>query len=430
MPLAIPVPAVRGRYGDRIDIFSTTISVSEIYTLLGHDPRSNKWKVLPEELRSTYEKLQRKTTKARRESTERYITHRIGPKSYCIGAFPAIAIGVSEPQEFKPAWPDDPDRENFGTLMFVATPENRRILLDGLGRVSAAMDLWLDSSQPEEIRRFAGSMSLPVTIFAGTKERGELTIEHLGQLFHDFNVLGVPVSKGQAIDLDHSDIYIGLVNSLADLPVFKNNGGIDHRATKLGVNSKNLAVKSALLKFARAAMEGPGAHVDHIRDQIDNPNLTPDTLWDAITSIEDFLNHLQASMGPHFTNHTYIHLSNPGWVALGLLYHDLYVVLSDKITEQARATYVDRLGKIDWSPSNPDFLEFLGTAKLGDDGTPVTDQSGKKEIGRFYGGQRAFYNLAAYLRYKLGLDKMLPQEITTAGSPENFAVLLGGQKAA
>src|SRR5262249_6892882 len=150
------------------------------------------------DLRKMYEYLQRATKKDRREGTASYIDERLSPDAITIGAFPAISIGMVRPGTFKPN-SDDPSSTDscIGTLHLELSDTNRRIILDGLARVTGALDL-IEAKSGES--RPGEWFSFPVTFYAPT--RTVMKLEQLGQLFHDFNFLQKPVNANQAIALD------------------------------------------------------------------------------------------------------------------------------------------------------------------------------------------------------------------------------------
>jgi hypothetical protein len=47
LSISIPVPAVQGYFGKRIATYTTQIQPLQIKRILGHDPRSKNWKLLP-----------------------------------------------------------------------------------------------------------------------------------------------------------------------------------------------------------------------------------------------------------------------------------------------------------------------------------------------------------------------------------------------
>jgi hypothetical protein len=359
-----------------------------------------------------YEYLQRKTSKSRKQGTERYIVERIGPQKLLLGAFPSIAIGTIKPQRFESYRSKDKSIEDAaGELKFDLSVANRRVLLDGLARVSGAMDL------VERAPETGDWFTFGVTIYAPSEKRGRLELYELGQLFHDFNFLAAPVSQNQAIALDRSNIYIVLTNEVGKLPVIVHHGGMEERAASLGKKSKGVVVQRVLLRFVRGACEGRYFQESN-RDVIDNPNLTQATYQIIKTRIEDFLSGIADRMGIRFGDRQSLHLSAPGWQALGLIFHDLEFRLQDRVTPLQRDEVLDRIAAIDWSRSNPDWIPSLGHPELDDAGQPVTDEEGRPKVSLGRGGRQTVWAIAEYVRGQTGMDAMLahlPPEEPPAG---------------
>ena len=60
---------------------------------------------------------------------------------------------------------------------------------------------------------------------------------------------------------------------------------------------------------------------------------------------------------------------------------------------------------MDWGLGNPDF-RFLGdSVEEKATGAKPRDAEGREMLNRFFGGQKAYYNLAAYIREKIGLKE-------------------------
>jgi hypothetical protein len=423
--LNIPIPAVKGNHGPRLTIYQTTVPVADIEALLGHDP-SGGWKKIPHEhVREIYEKVQRPKIESDRIKRGRtYVKDRIIPANGIagwIGAFPALAVVVQEPQTFKP---DSDLKANVGVLEFSASAGNVRILADGMGRVATLLSVANDRNETKELRDAVAAISVAVTIFAPASGTPPLRVEEMQQLFHDFNVLAAPVGKGMAIDLDHSDDYVRLVNELIVHPVFANHGGVDVRAQTIGKNSKAVATKISLVKFARAALEGPGSHVDHYTDTVDDPNLTNQTMHSHLRNVSWFLDKLTVAMGDRFYDKQSIHLTAPGWIALGLVFHNIFFDAGTKLDQTGRETMVKRVADIDWTTKNADWFKFYGQQPLDKaTGAPAIEADGRPVI-KGYGGGKAFYNISAYVRYKIGLDKLLDDDTLKAGDPVDMATIL------
>ena len=270
----IKIPCVQGGYSPHLLTYTTQIPPKALikqYYGLGYDPRSSNWKNLPPHLQEIYRTLQRPTTTERRESIEGYIEDRIGPQAGYIGGFPGISIAVQNPAEFRP-FNDSDELAPVGYLTFDLQSSNTRINIDGLGRVTGALDQ-IDKGNDAIVEAF----TLPVTFFVPTEEHGPLSIEEMGQLFHDFNFRVWTVRPQLAIALDQSDIYIRLTNKLAAAPVIAANGGMAQRVASLGQKNTELVAQTVLLRAVRGAMEGHDFQEANLTET-DNPNLTRATL--------------------------------------------------------------------------------------------------------------------------------------------------------
>jgi hypothetical protein len=405
----LKLPVTRCEANDKLAYYQTSVQVKDIvpYILGGQDPRSSNWARLAPVIQNLYLKLQRKTTKSRREEVERYITNRMAPNALWIGAFPPIVIGVPTPQEYKPH-EDQDNYESLGLLRLSNDLNYPNVVIDGLGRLSGLIEISLDKEADAALRDWAGKFRVPILLITGNNGH-TLTSEEMGQLFFDFNVLGTPVSKGHAIDLDVSDPYIIVSGKVGELKVVRRFGGMDDRATSIGKGV--WTTKSILLKSVRSAAEGPGAWVDHVRDSI--PNAWMDTearKTEVIDRFDIVLTALTEPYEPAERLPDYTLLRTPvWWTAIGLITHDLFrSYQGGEFTEEMRETFLRRLAKIDWSLGNPDF-GFLGASvadrdrKTGEMKPIPTDGQGRPVITRFHGGSKAYFNLAAFLRRKIGL---------------------------
>lgn len=404
----LKIPVTLCEANNRLAYYQTAVQVGDIvpYILGGNDPRSSNWSRLPAPVMRLYEKLQRKTVKSRREEMERYIIGRMSPKSLWIGAIPPIVIGVPPTQEFKPS-EDQDNYEGVGLLKLRNDLVRPNAVIDGLGRLTGLLEITQDADVDPDVREWASKFRVPLLLITGNGGH-TLTEQELGQLFFDFNVLGTPVSKGHAIDLDMSDPYIIVAGTVGGLKVIKTHGGMDDRASSIGRGM--WTTKPILLKAVRAAAEGPGAHVDHVRDAISDPWMSSEARQQAIADRFDIL--LTSVTEPWkgaLPDHTLMR-TPVWWAAMGLLLHDLYNKKygGGELGEEARDEYLRRLATIDWSLGNPDF-SFLGSVtpekdrKTGEFKAILNDERGLPVINRFHGGSKAYFNLAAHLRRKIGL---------------------------
>lgn len=397
--LKTPVPCVQGFFGDRLVAYTTQVFPRQIVNLLGHDPRSKNWKRLPDDVRQIYEYLQRRTSKDRREGVAQYIAERFGENSIAIGAFPGISIAFQQPAQFVKYGGDVPDA--VGRLMVDISPSNVRILVDGLGRITGALDLE-EEGEGKLLDRFL----FPVTIYVPAPNTKELSWKEMGQLFHDFNFRVQPVSKQLAVALDNSDIYIALANKLGSCPVFASNGGVAERAASLGSKSTELVVQTVLIRTVRGACEGRRFQESDLAS-VDEPNLTQATLNSMLSSINEFFGGLADRMGDRFKDRQSLHLSAPGWQALGIIHHDIAFKL--KMDAVERAKVMDKIAAIDWSRFNPDWLGFgVGHPEIDKKtGQPVVDEKGRAKIALTGAGRTTVQKLIDYVREKAGLAQKI-----------------------
>src|SRR5215469_4813909 len=96
------LPAIKCSSTSNASVYQTAMKIHDLvpYLLNGHDPRSQNWKNLPADVRSMYEKLQRKTNASRREAMSKYIERRMAPGAFWIGAVPPIVVGMRMDQPF------------------------------------------------------------------------------------------------------------------------------------------------------------------------------------------------------------------------------------------------------------------------------------------------------------------------------------------
>lgn len=395
------LPAISCTQTSKAACYQTAMTVHDLvpYLLNGHDPRSQNWKNLPPDVRDLYEKLQRKTSKSRREAMRDYILKRMSPEAYWIGAIPPVVVGMQLPQKFERR-----EDDGLGYVKVVTRLDRPNILLDGLGRITGFLDVMYDRTLDEQTRTWAGQAVIPIMLVTPPGEE-ELGLEELGQLFHDMNVLSTPVGKGQAVDLDRSDLYIRTVNEVTALGVINENGGCDLRAVSISPKSGAWTTKTVLLKSVRAAAEGPGSHVDHLRDVKENAFLTgPREIHAIVERYDEALRMIvEALPDGRVPKQETLLRTSVWWAAFGLTLYDLHHEYEGaKVSEDKRLAMLRRLGKMDWGLGNPEF-QFLGQTVSEKNGTKPTDASGREMLNRFYGGSKAYYNLAAVMRRKMGL---------------------------
>jgi len=390
LSITLPVPAVQGYFGKRIATYSTQIRALEIKRILGHDPRSRNWKLLPQSTREIYEKIQRVTSKDRREGVAAYIEQRLGPRNM-VGAFPAISIGVTHRPKFDPF----PNNTAIGVLHL--EEEVERIILDGLGRVSGCMDLAEESAEGKDLVR---SIVLPVTFYVPASESEPLTLGELGQLFMDFNFRVHPVPARIAIALDQSDIYITLANALAKEPFISNNGGMETKAASRGKKSTAIVVQGVLLRAVRGACEGRDFQESNLA-QAPNPVLTDATFQAELNSISSFFTEIAHRMGKRWTQNDSLHLTAPGWQALGVIHYDMNH-RGLNLSPSEKTHIFDVIGGIDWTRTNKAWVD---DAALGQWAIPKGGTT--EQVVILGAGRNNTQAIIDYLRKTTGLQAKL-----------------------
>lgn len=356
--LTIRIPAIQGAYGNRLATYSTQISPRDLEAFLGHDPRSRYWKKLDPELEAIYSQLQRNTGAERLRAIQAYIKKRFTNQAVVVGAFPSVSIAVKKHLLFEPFEGAGRDMSGAGTLHLELSKANGRIVLDGLARVSGTIELVElanDDELTEEdraaLKDLLDQFTLPLVIFAPREEGRPLELRELRQLFADFNFKQTSISPSMAISFDSSDIYIEATNRLGSGDFFQSMGGIEKGRASLGSKSVALVVQQNLLRFVRGAAEGD--RFTEAKTNVDKDDSTrrmnEDNMEVFVQSFERFLSGMAQVMGEEKFRDAKngIHLSGPGWGALGTVFHDLDATLQVKDMEGMGR----RIGEIDWQRS-------------------------------------------------------------------------------
>ena len=395
------IPAMQGRIGNRLATYSTQLPVAAIEPLLGHDPRSRLWKRLPDDLEEIYRQLQRATKPERLQSLKNYIRTRFREDAAILGAFPAISIGV---QEHLRVIDIDPDRAPGAVMLNIdLATRNRRILIDGLGRISAGLDLLelsyshdLAEHERIELRSLIQGFTFPTVIYAPAPGTRSLSIDELGQLFADFNFRVAPVPQHIAISLDRSDVYIQITERLAATSrAIAGAGGMERRTASLGKHASGVVTQPVLLRFVRGACEGESVQESNSAFP-SNPFMQQHKADDAVERLSAFVDSFADELGPNFADRNSLHLSSAGWQAIGIVFHDVTHRLhgTDPL-KVARA-----LGKLDWRRS-AELWKGMTVEKV--------LASGEKELVIRQAGASARREVVRLLRSRLGIDKLLAE---------------------
>lgn len=410
----IRLPAVQGQFGSRLATYTTQLTPSSIETVIGHDPRSKQWKRLPGNVEHIYKHLQRTTTKARLDAVMRYIQYRFAENPVVVGAFPAISIAVQNPTEFEKVQNTE---SGIGILHFDAGPRNTRVIVDGLGRASATIELLEMSEDPDVpqakrdlLKALLDKFSLPVVFYMPAPGQAPLSLDEMQQLFHDFNFKVTAVSAQHAIALDHSNLYIGLANRIGESDPIAAAGGMEKKAASLGKKSSAVVVQQNLLRFVAGAIDGEAALEGKVNAERKDANLTEETLDDYQERIISFLTAFAEAMGQDaFKDRERLHLTAPGWAALAAIFYDLNARLKVPDLDAAAA----RLGALDWRREAPIWADIV---KQREDGTLSL-------VGGSGSANRRF--MIKVIRRELGLDDLLKErgllvdEASDADAPAN-----------
>jgi hypothetical protein len=404
----ILVPAIQGFFGKHIATYQGQLFPGDIPSILGHDPR--EWRRMPDELHQMYEDIQRRTSPQRREAAMQYVQARMGPRAFMVGAFPAICIGLTEAPVFTKLpgslLENVMGDTSMGMLGLTGAGGSTRILLDGLARVSAMLKLIETLPAGMDVNEW---LLVPVTFYAPRNPGQTLTVQELGQLFHDFNYLQARIAQSHAISLDQSDLYVQLTNQLARGATLMSAGGMDTRAASLGKASPALVVQQVFLRFVRVACEGAPVLTNN-QKPILRGTLTAETFDTMLAKIEAYLSSLRQQMGPaRFADHASLHLTSPGWQVLGLVFHDLHMVL--RASDGVVSMVMERLGHIDWSRRNPDWIPLLGEPERDKEtGGILMDATGHPRLKITRLGAAGIQALRDYVYTHTGLKGLLNEQ--------------------
>ena len=288
-------------------------------------------------------------------------------------------------------------------MHFDLSQRNRRVALDGLARMSAALELQdraEDPNLPDEVRaelkKLVDGFTLPVVFFAPLPGEQPLSLDELQQLFHDFNFKATPIPPRLAIALDHSDLYIQLANLIAqECKAIRDHGGMERKAASLGKRSTALLVQTNMVRFVRGAMEGEEFQKSN-RATVTEPNLTRRAVSSSIEMISSFLDTFAGSMGDKWTDRTSLHLSAPGWQALGVIYHDLVYRLKVPNPDASAGA----LARVDWNKTHEAWAGAI---------VPRKQQDGSTELGLSGAGDNNRKHFVRVLRKHLRLDQRLAE---------------------
>jgi hypothetical protein len=349
-----------------------------------------------------YEHVQRKTSEDRVRDIIKYYQDRVFQAHPIVGAVPAISIAVEQPIEYT----RHAGHSYLCEMHLETGRKNRRIVLDGLGRITGLLDLvdiLTGEKIPEEegaqLRKWLDQCVLPVVFFAPQSGQAAFSQEEMAQIFCDFNFRVRAVSPKDAIALDHSDPYVGITRFLSShCRAIESFGGMETKRASLGSKSTGIVVQPVLLRFVRGAIEGE-AYLEAARSAaVMNPRLKPSNAEEIKQGLCEFLDMLSAEMGDaRWGDRSSMHLSSPGWQVIGVLYNDVAFKLRrgpDDVAKFAKA-----LARLDWRREGDIFLPFMSKKK---------DEKTRQEVLSLNSaGASVRRDLLKSLRERLGLTELL-----------------------
>jgi hypothetical protein len=161
------------------------------------------------------------------------------------------------------------------------------------------------------------------------------------------------------------------------------------------------------IRTVRGAAEGRAFQEANLA-YVETPNLTPESHEDVAQSIGSYFQAIADRMGAErWEDRDSLHLSSPGWQALGVVHHDIAFRAKLKVGEREKV--IGRIAGIDWSRYNPDWLKLgIGTAEVDRmTGETVTDRNGRARVALTGAGRTNTQQILNYVRNKSGLDLLL-----------------------
>jgi hypothetical protein len=109
---------------------------------------------------------------------------------------------------------------------------------------------------------------------------------------------------------------------------------------------------------------------------------------------------------------------------LGLVFND--IMFRSVLTPVDRAFFIQRLGAIDWSRHNPDWINMLGQPETDDSGNVIADSEGRPRVALGKAGANTIRSLIKYAREKTEIERILnkpeePEVVSKAEEPEVVA---------
>lgn len=351
--------AIRSSIKPGLECYLLSVPPARLFGLLGHDPRSQFWKNLPEWLRTIYEQKQRVTLKPRIDALDLYIRERLMIDDK-IAAFPPISVCQFEPfteEVISPIGEVGADRSGV-VRVDDDNLELTRILIDGLARVTSMNGTRDDlrSTNPEAYHRL-DQFRFTVALYAPTDRA--IGRDVAGQLFTDFNSYAWAVPTARSIANDQYNPYKQVASLVAASDVLKRHGGLKVGSSNLGKKDTAFTTELVMAQFAKIAIEGRRGYGTLTRP-VSDPLVAITNFAEAAKRIVDLFEGMEREMGTaKFADRTQIWRTAHGLYALAVLTKDIH----DGRTSLAMA--VDGICGINWTWANPDLQRHIGRSTDG-----------------------------------------------------------------
>jgi hypothetical protein len=175
---------------------------------------------------------------------------------------------------------------------------------------------------------------------------------------------------------------------------------MERRAASLGKKSTALVVQSVLVRAVRGATEGRDFQESNLASA-QNPNLKDATFKSELHSIAGFFTEIQNRMGEKWVRKDSLHLSAPGWQALGVIHHDMKHRGLELTPSESTQIY-EAIAGTDWSRNNRDWVD---KAHLGVWAKPKNADT--EQVVILGAGRNNTQAIIDFLRNETGLQKRL-----------------------
>jgi hypothetical protein len=216
----------------------------------------------------------------------------------------------------------------------------------------------------------------------------------------DFNFRVHPVPARIAIALDQSDVYIGFTNALAKEPFIAAYGGMEVKAASRGKKSTAIVVQGVLLRAVRGACEGRDFQESN-QANTSSPNLTDATFRQEFDSVAGHFSEIAKRMGERWSKFDSLHLSAPGWQALGVMHHDINHRGLD-LSPAEKAHVYDVIAGLDWSRHNREWVDQGGLGQWG-----IAKGGQTEQVIILGAGRNNTQAIIDFLRKRTGLQSKL-----------------------